>query len=657
MTAHRADTAFDVVLDGIGLTLARQGQMGSGARAYSSETVGASILQQTPEGQPYGNQPSIVEIPVVFSDVSLGYGEERRIHERRYYYSENIDARFPGMILPGPYVHPLTLDMGSVITGFFEQAGHLYVLGGRYCKKIAENDSISVDKAFDFDEASTDLVTFDSDVYVAMGLAENLWQRSEAGVWTQSPDMAVKHLALFSDRIWASTSENTVGACDYAPLWYDNWTADYTVGGAARPITGMCEMDTRLFVGKTDGLYALTSAGIAVQLIPEVASAIDDENCRALHIWHASLIVPHLRGLFRFQSSEDGNIVQVITPGADAPKTCPVVGRITAMVGDSRWLYAAMLTRDGHTYILAGREAESEEPATEPMIWHPIAKIISKTCRAMHISGLWDNPRLFLGCGDDCAYIILPRSTDNPYFDQNCRYAQSGSIYFPSHSLGSAYTAKVFKSLEVKGRHIHPSRRLRAYYKADGHSWVSAGEVTTGPKFIAALATPGVAAYQLQLRLDAQIKTFDQPFVVESYSARGAERPRTIEVITITVRCADDIRLKNGGRDRRSGREIYDLLKERETIQESVIFRDRMGLERRVLLLPPITLREGVALQGESPEDLAQVRLAVFEADTTSASDYGYHAASVWDGDDIWYEGEVFTWGTSMWGSGDYWGS
>jgi hypothetical protein len=275
----------------------------------------------------------------------------------------------------------------------------------------------------------------------------------------------------------------------------------------------------------------------------------------------------------------------------------------------------------------------------------------------MHISSLWENPRLFLGYGQDCGYIILPRSTDNPYFDGNCRYATSGSIYFPSHSLGSAYVPKVFKSLEVKGRHLHPIRRLRPYYKADGHAWATAKDVTTGPKFIAALPPGGVAANELQLRLDMQIKSFDQPLVVESYAARGAERPRTIEVITMTVRCADDIRLKNGARDRRSGREIYDGLKERETILEGMTFKDRMGTERQVLLLPPITRQEGLALQGEAPEDLAVIRLAVFESDTNSESDYGYHDQSVWNGEDIWYEGGVFVWGISEWGHGEYWGS
>ena len=655
----RQDSAFDVVIDGKGYMLARQGQMNTGARAYQSESVGASILQQSPEGQPYGNQPAIIEIPVVFTDLSHGYGEERRIHERRYYYAENIDCRFPGMILPGPYIHPVDLNMNDLITGFFEQNGELYVLGGRSCKKIARNDAVTTDKTFGAGTRSTGLALFDQDAYIAMGWEESIWMRSHAGVWTQSDDVRLKSMAVFRDKMWASVGDNSVAACGWDFLNWANWTSAYNIGGSANPITGMVELEDKLFIGKTDGLYALTQDGTAVQLLPEIAHGIDPENCKALKVWHGSLIVPHLRGLLRFQSGGDqANLVTAITPGWDAPKSCPVVGRITAMCGEVRWLFAALLTVDGHTYILAGREPGANEAVSMPMIWHPIAKLHSVTCTAMHLSGLWENPRLWLGIGQDAGYIILPRSTDNPYFDPSCQYAPSGTLYFSSHSLGSATVAKVFKYIEVKGRHLHTNRPIRAYYKADNRPWTLAGEATSGPTFAMALPIPGVPANEMQLRLDIQMKGLDCPLVIESIAARGAERPRMVEVVSLTIRCADKMQNKEGVTDRRSGAEIFESLKALEQIQASILFRDRLGLERRVLLLSPVTRSEANALKDQAPEDLAVVRLAMFDSPTNTAPSYGIYddPLSVWDGDHVWAEGDVFTWGSSKWGNGDYWG-
>jgi hypothetical protein len=277
----------------------------------------------------------------------------------------------------------------------------------------------------------------------------------------------------------------------------------------------------------------------------------------------------------------------------------------------------------------------------------------------MHLSALWENPRLWLGIGQNCGYIILPRSADNPYFDEKCRYALSGTVYFPSHSLGSATAAKVFKSIEIKGRHLHPNRRVRAYYKADTQAWKYAGEIKTGPTFVISLPEPGVPANELQLRLDVQMKALDTPAVIETIGARGAERPRMVEVVTLTIRCADNMQNKTGATERRSGAEIFASLKALEEIQASIVFKDRLGLEKRVILLSPVTHTETIALKDQPPEDLAVVRLAMFDSTPNSGEPdcAHYDLQSVWDGEEVWDEGEVFTWGLSVWGDGDYWGS
>ena len=45
-------------------------------------------------------------------------------------------------------------------------------------------------------------------------------------------------------------------------------------------------------------------------------------------------------------------------------------------------------------------------------MWHTLARIKGQRCASLHLTGLFSNPRLYLGIGHDVGHVVLPRDDD-----------------------------------------------------------------------------------------------------------------------------------------------------------------------------------------------------------------------------------------------------
>lgn len=607
------------MLDGKGYVLARQEELGEGGRAWSVQAVGASIARQTPSEQQFGNQPATIEIPMVWRTGHRGYGDDEQRLEGRYHYAINADCRFPEQIIPGPLVTNVTIAGSANVKGFFEQGSALYCIAGRYCKKIDSEYAVTTSKDFGSGKAATDCKVANGTVMVGMGYSEAFWKHTTA-TWTQASSLYMGQITPFRHSIYASTSGHEIKSFDALvdPATAANWSAAHDVGEPGQAISDMTELADLLYVGKADGLYSFNSWGMSVLLTPELRSVVDSANCAGMYAWHGSLWVPHSRGLLEYrQMGDQGFLVRSATPGADVDADNPVRGQVTALVGDNRWLYAALYSVDGDTYILAGREPYEDEQGLGRLIWHPIIKVASTKCEALHLSGLWTNPHLWMGLGVQAGYVKLPRDVDNPINDSNATYATACNVYFPSHSWGSPTTKKVWKSIELQAEKVTSARYVNVYYRVDDGGWTLAGKVSAPSRHILALPDRGVSGSKIEIRLDFVLPSTGNPLVVKALVVRGLERPNTMELITAAIRCADGLVLRGHRKSTRSGADMLTELKELSENDEAVILEDIVGLRRRVVVLPGIEERE-VEQEGELPREVvAMVRMADFEIEET----------------------------------------
>ena len=631
---------YDFILNGKGYLLARQEQLTEGALAWQVMAQGASIALRTPSEAQYGNQPASIEAPMVFRSAHLGYGDDIYSAEGRYSYAERVDARFPEQVIPGPEVALLQVDAAANVVDFFEWDSHVYALAGQYCYRIESGlDAVTLDK--DFGAQAWAAAVYDEQVFVGMGYAVPFWRRNGSG-WEQASGLYIGHVAAASDRLWASTNKNVVQCVAADPLLAGNWSPGYTVGDPSVDITALAEFGEVLYAGKTNGLFALDRTGYAPPLSPELLAAQHSDNCRGMKPWHGTLWVPHIRGLLNYlQLGTQGFEVRSVTPGQDAGLDNPVRGMVTAMAGDNRWLYVALYTSGGDTYVVAGRETTAAEQRLGRMIWHPIAYLPGRKCRAMHISGLWTNPRLLLALDNYLGVVVLPRAGDNPVQDRNCRFVTAGSITYPKHSWQTPATLKVWKSIEIESEDLSPNRAVDVYYRIDGGAWLRVGQATVSPRHVLRIPVAGgVSGYGIEIRLDFVLTAGTVPPIVRRVVVRGAERPSTVEVIQATVRCATGLRLRDGTTEFRSGATIMQELKRLAQHGPAVTLIDRLGTERWVLVNAPV--EELVSAQeGErEPETLARITMTVFEA--TSTEETAYEPAT-YDEDSLYDDNYAYT--------------
>ena len=451
--------------------------------------------------------------------------------------------------------------------------------------------------------------------------------------WIKSRKIYMGVAAPFKERLWASSSPSEARCVAADPKVEDNWSAEYAIGNPGEHITAMMELGDLLYVGKADGLYVLDSTGVAQALTPELRAYRDLDNCVNMAAWHGSMWIPQIRGLLNYQNLGTGGFVVIpATPGYDSGEDNPIRGRITAMAGDSRWLYAALLTQDGDTYIMAGRETNAGEASLGRMIWHPLALLENTECGAMYISSLWANPRLFFGMNDDIGYIILPRSSDNPLQDSACRYTSGGSIYYPAHTWMAPTTQKVWSTVEIEADNLLLGRFLDIYFRVDREGeWQSLGRVTMTPYHI--LKFPDyTTGKDLELRVDFVVPSSAKPIVLRTLLARAAERPTGISLITATIRCADNLPTRTGAKCNRTGATMIEELRACARMVEPVTLIDPLGATRTVLVLDPIEERESEQEGDEAPEVLAVVHMVTFEREATAESyQFGVYGESVYD--------------------------
>lgn len=612
---------YDILLDGQGYMLARQGQLGHGRRAWQVELQGASIAEQA-AGPRWGNQAAPVDLPVVFSTAHLGYGDDRYQMEGRYHYGVGVDARFPGMVLAGPALTVVATGLADDVTRFAEAGGELFFLCGRYVKRVTAAGAIADER--DLGAAGVDMEAFLGNLYVSVGFGDGayLQRRAADGVWTASSDVQRGEMAVLGERLWAASGAAEVRGVAADPLVAANWTGAYAVGDPGTAITGLVGLEDLLYCGKADGLYVLDSSGTAWQRTPELRGVVDASNCAGMGAWHGALWVPHLRGLLRVQEQgEAGYVIASVQPGREAAADNPVRGRVTALVGDDRWLYVALYTGTD-TYILAGREMGTADGVA--MLWHPLALLEGRACRAMHLSGLWASPRLFLGVGPDVGYITLPRQADSPLADPDCRYARQGRIYYPAHDSRVPATTKLYRSVEIHAEGLDSSNYIDVFLRLDDGDWRYAGRAQESPVSRLLLDPRGLAAKAVRVRLNYTLADEAHVIRILDVVLRAAERPELVPVIAAAVRCAD--RLPTNGQMvcPRSGAEMAAALRALAKADRSVTLVDPAGGVRQVVVLGPLGETE-VYQEGQLAQELIlTVRMAVFSEEERASETARY---------------------------------
>ena len=341
------------------------------------------------------------------------------------------------------------------------------------------------------------------------------------------------------------------------------WTDGTPIGDGAFGVSSLQSLGRTAYLVKADGLYALRPGADTGAVVEHVWSQpVRDSSPysgRGSAAWRGYLWLPLPQGLFRFRPGE----LRPSGPERLGENDSPIRGRVTACAGDAHFLYTALRDETGHVTLLALNPDKDS--------WHPLARLGRVDCRHMWVSDRpGPNPRLFIATGGSLAAMVLPRGSANPLHDPNCRYASSAELTLSRFDAGFAAQPKAFLALALSGDRLTASTWVDASYRlGDRASFRQLGRFAADGQRIE--FGPEAAATAIDLRLSLHTDDPTTSPVIHAASLAYAVRADFKRVFEFVVRIADHTPLRDGRRDRRSGREIKLAIAAAAATREPVV--------------------------------------------------------------------------------------
>jgi len=425
-------------------------------------------------------------------------------------------------------------------------------------------------------------------VRVKTATAATTWPTADwtppSDVWRSFADTPVRnawHMGTAGKLLWrvgdASTPAKhhvinscaaiSTGAGTDGPMESNNWSdpADYVIGKPGRNINSIVELGRWAYIGKEEGLFGSDTEGNQTNALDFTRGIIASTNCSDSIRWLSTLATVHKSGLWDHTGVTSRKIgVETLKGNNSAIKG----GRYTALATAGDWLYAAYLVGTT-TYLLGLRPGDEDEP---PHVWYHLYTFASTTINTMWISGLTTNPRLYLGITAapcSAAYIILAQDGSPDPSDANVTFqAQANDLDLPAVDWGIPGVPKHGHMVEVVTSQAKGTGgTVKVYAGWDGTTPATLlGTITTATKtqcFFAGGNTQGTHwGYRPQIRVQ-NTGHASNVLRVEKVSLYCVPRPRKEPVITVVVRCGDNL-------DRlRDAKTMYDDL---ETLENTGVY-------------------------------------------------------------------------------------
>jgi hypothetical protein len=627
-------------LNGMDLTLYQfsspgQRQQGGGNVSNDQET---NVVQVA--GEPI--DPS--EEPLVMDTFHLGFGYSWRLLNDTYAWAENADARFPRLVLPGPYMTSVTLTGANGPPRCGQDfLGDFFVGAGRYVFRIPGGTGTPVqDHDLGAGSVAWSMDTFLGNLYVGTSTGPlsssppGPLHQNAAGAWSGGgPNRkAIAHAwyqaqATGSFGAWqliGSDSVSSVSNVATAPMTPANWGASITVGDSTYPISSLVSDQGHVYVAKTNGLHDVDgTTGFTPNLMPFYENTIDDDNGQSTVNANGSIYVNDVAGLFRLDVSGGSTTgrITTVTPGHGLPNETPIRGKILAQTNYGPWVIAAVYNGTD-TYIMWGRDIRQGDAGTSPfgygagygpspsaigpspMLWHGgLIYLPGEQCRMLAISGLTSPPRLWVGSWDGAAahlrWCVIPRS-ENPLQDVEYQFATSWEFHIPGQDWGHPVTTKDLLQIDVQGDGLGSVASADITVAVDGGPEVLFGTANQSPQ-TSIVGAADVFGRRLALCLEGHGGQVS-PAVIRALMLRAQLRPAIRRIRTY------DVLLGEGNVDRMGGRDITRPVSDYWKLEPlqwggRVKLRDEFGQGYDVLVLPPIT-RKVIYLRGESGKGTAE---------------------------------------------------
>ena len=362
----------------------------------------------------------------------------------------NTDARWPNRLLPGPKFNIVGLtDAVAEPTDFFEAFGYLFVIAGSKIFRInPSDDSVVLSKDLGTDVA-IEGIRWDVDGAIVGAIttapASKLYRLTAIGspdTWVTDTATAYR-VAAGLDRAFKVDHKGLLKNCltGLDPTDEDNWSDEVQCGNADEYPTALVAYERTALVGKPEGLFGVSEEGKGIPLISRMSHHAN--NCLGMYALEPYVLVPHGRGLYRYRPGEVESVGverEVLNEG--------LRGGLIAFASDGPWIFAIMAVPATNYYLAVGREVRQGESSLGPYIWDTLA-YLTQYSRIIHISSLWDPPRIWAGRQYSAQYARLSKGGGAPDpYGTDYRFITAGIRYTKHYNFGT-WQDKDFVKVEL----------------------------------------------------------------------------------------------------------------------------------------------------------------------------------------------------------------
>lgn len=661
----------------------------SGARAWQrSGTPDTPAVEQPRVASEFGGLPGQVDYPEVWNDWSGGFGYAYRhpvdensyfgflANPNTYHWCENFDARFSRQLVHSQKLisfavnldtklneikdapFPSGPDGANSVMFLGDQSGVPVVGAVEYAvptgtTTIADRvNEVKFTMAIHTGQSGRRSALYGSFQYVPIAGGRNGFfiLSSTGGSYLQATvNMPALLFAVAGNRIWKAAgdmSQNTSAtylqsAADTSPsnlVDPGNWSATLSIGDSYHPIKDMIAMNDQLFVSKTDGLFMGDQTGTFVNVTPELAYQVNEDNGQDLCIFNNQVIMPHIGGLYACNPNGAQAVVKQVGP-THLSNRSPIRGNFMCSRALGGALYGGYFTGT-YSYVLAGYDSGNNQE----YVWHPIYKIpaIAKISH-IHFDGVRTNSagaliasRLWVGAGqgypkEDIAGSIHANGTISvwaaaiPLMNSNAllpsdavfnpNYANSARMDLGSTDGRTPSTPKLYRQLEVWADNLDGSQRWGLmYYTVDNNTRTLLGTINTSPK--STLYFPSgdgsfVMGQSIELSLESYIAAGAEATspVYRSIILRQMQVPRSVDVIQAVVDIGDNVQDRQGTRMRPGAMQVNELRGLVATGPVQLV--DIVGNTWWAKVLAPVEEQEEWQDGSVNPSVLASIKLAI----------------------------------------------
>lgn len=492
----------------------------------------------------YGDLPPEKILAFVQNNWRGGMGQKERFSVPDLYADgQSIDTREPNQIFLGPLINTIGAISATVVGfEFFEEREYAYSTKKVY--KLSEDNTTWVE-VLDVGEDTIEFVCqYDSYIYAALTTGKYYYSDTgENAAWTQCTlDNAVAHYFAVappysgSKDVLVLAQRPNIVRTSIDPLnggagWTD---PPYYIGDENSDITSLFILNGTLFIGKTDGFYALPVDGRPIALTPEFKDKKDATNFKYHTNW---------QGIF--YGSVAGDIMEIIGgssslfaidymgPLERSPELA-MTGSVKGITRDDKNLYAIFLV--GSNYIIYTGRERGDEVRGLRWEWTPYIFLSTTVCGAIKVmqrSGA--NPKLWFAYGTNVANAILSRSPNFPLGDSNYRFCAQGFLITSYFDSNYDTWQKIFYQLWTIASDLDTTHQfINIYYQKDTETdWTSMATITANG--VQSVDLAALACKKIRLKIELNSDDPEKTPILSEFIYRGILQPEITRTLDFTV--------------------------------------------------------------------------------------------------------------------------